>query len=278
MINVLYAGNIAVFDGLLISLLSLAKHTKEPFTAYVLTMDLHQIDAKYIPITDEQIALIQSEIEKYNVQNKIIKLDITQIYLSVFDGSKNNEISRCTPYAMLRLLASMLDLPSKIIYLDVDTIINNDIGELYNIDISNYEVGAVRDIMFVNFVGFFNYFNSGVMLLNLDKIRQTKSFEKAIELCIHKRMAFADQDALNKSIKHRLMIPYKFNWFRQKCKYYPEIVVHHMCNARQPGNQKHRIKPWGDDLKYFVQQFPMYTDLLDECHKIKEQLGNDKDE
>lgn len=210
MINVFYAGNIAVFDGLLISTLSIAKHTKEPFTAYVLTMDLHQIDEKYIPITDEQIALIQSEIEKYNSQNKIIKLDITQTYMSVFNDSKNSK-TRCTPYTLLRLLAPRLDLPSKIIYLDVDTIINNDIGELYNIDISNYEVGVVRDIMLVNFVGFFNYFNAGVMLLNLDKIRQTKSFEKAIDLCIHKRMLFADQDALNKSIKHRLMIAYKFN-------------------------------------------------------------------
>ena len=270
MINVLYAGNIKVFDGLLISLTSLAKHTKQPFTAYVLTMDLQEIDQAYMPIQDNQIALLKSVITKYNPENKIVKIDTTDLYHQIFDNSKNNEVSRCTPYAMLRLLAPHLPLPNKIIYLDVDTIVNGDIAELYAIDVSKHEAGVVRDIMFVNFVGFFNYFNSGVMLLNLDKIKQTGSFDKAIEMCKAKRMAFADQDALNKYIKYRLMIPYKFNWFRHKCKYNDNIVVHHLCNARQVGNTKHRIKPWETDL--FVLSFPMYKDLIDECQDIKKQL------
>ncbi len=270
MINIMYAGNIKVFDGLLISLVSLAKNTKSPFTAYVLTMDLHEIDPVYVPITDEQIEFLQKTINKYNKDSKIIKIDTTKEYHQFFDDGKNQK-TRCTPYTLLRLLAPHLDLPEKIIYLDTDTIINNDISSLFNIDVSNYEAGVVRDIMFVNFVGFWNYFNAGVMLLNLKKIRETKSFDKAIYLCKHKKMSFADQDALNKSIKYRLMIPYKYNWFRHKCKYSDDIVVHHLCNARQKGKVRNRIKPWHTEL--FLQSFPMYADLLNECLEIKKQIS-----
>ena len=267
MINLLYAGNAQIFDGLLISLYSLAQNTKQPFTAYVLTMDLSEIDPAYIPISDNQIQVLQNVIAKFNSQNKIVKVDTTKLYHQVFDDGKNTDIPRCTPYTLLRLLAPKLNLPSKIIYLDVDTIINHDISELFDIDVTNFEVGAVRDILFVNFVGFFNYFNAGVLLLNLDKIRQTKSFDRAIDIYKAQKLSFADQDALNKVIKHRRMLPYKFNWFRHKCKYNTDIVVHHLCNARQKGNTRRRIKPWQTEL--FLQSFPVYTSLVNDCLRIK---------
>jgi lipopolysaccharide biosynthesis glycosyltransferase len=271
MINLLYAGNAKIFDGLLISLYSLAQNTKQPFTAYVLTMDLKELDPAYIPISDRQIEVLQNVITKFNNQNKIIKVDTTKLYHQVFDDGKNTDIPRCTPYTLLRLLAPKLNLPSKIIYLDVDTIVNHDIEELFNIDITNFEVGAVRDILFVNFVGFFNYFNAGVLLLNLDKIKQTKSFDIAIDIYKAKKLSFADQDALNKVIKYRRMIPYKFNWFRHKCKYNTNIVVHHLCNARQKGNTRRRIKPWQTEL--FLQSFPIYTSLINDCLKIKKEAN-----
>lgn len=270
MINLMYAGNIKVFDGLLISLVSLAKHTKEPFTAYVLTMDLHEIDPIYIPISDYQIEFLQSVVQKYNKDNRIIKIDTTKEYHTFFADGKNQK-TRCTPYTLLRLLAPHLELPKKIIYLDTDTVINNDIGELYNIDITNYEVGVVRDIMFANFVYFRNYFNAGMMLMNLKMLKETKAFDKAAYLCKTKKLAFADQDALNRSIKHRLMIPYKFNWFRHRCKYNDDIVVHHMCNARQKNNVHHRIKPWETEL--FLESFPMYRELIEECNELKKQMN-----
>lgn len=266
MINLMYAGNIKVFDGLLISLTSLAKNTKEPFIAYILTMDLQELNKDYIPISDTQIDILQEVISKYNKTNKIIKIDATKEYHQFFGDNKNQK-TRCTPYTLLRLLAPHLNLPDKILYLDVDTIINHDISELYNIDIENFEVACVRDIMFVNFIGFFNYFNAGMMLLNLKKIKETKSFDKATLLCKTRKLSFADQDALNKSIKYRKMIPYKYNWFRKRCKFSNDIVVHHLCNARQTKKTRVRIKPWQTEL--FLESFPMYTELLKECEEIK---------
>ncbi|HAJ77655.1 MAG TPA: hypothetical protein DCO89_01120 [Clostridiales bacterium] len=271
MINLFYAGNVKVFDGLLISLMSMSKHTKEELNVYLLTMDLKELNADYLPITDEQVAFLESIIKKSNSNSKITKIDVTKQYHDRFDNTVNKN-TRCTPYTLLRLLAPHLDLPDKIIYLDADTIINNDIKELFDIDVENYEAGVVRDIIFKNFVGFFNYFNAGVMLLNLKRIRESGAFDKAAKLCVTKKLAFADQDALNSSIKKRLMIPYKFNWFRKKCKYYDWIVVHHLCNARETGNTHHRIKPWHTEL--FVQSFPEYKDLINEFIETKKLFSN----
>ena len=267
MINIFYAGNVKVFDGLLISLLSMTKHTKEELNVYLLTMDLKEMNPDYLPINDKQVEFLQNLIQKVNSKSKITKLDVTKEYHKQFDSTVNKN-TRCTPYTLLRLLAPHLQLPDKIIYLDTDTIINNDIKELWDIDINGYEAGVVRDIMFKNFVGFFNYFNAGMMLLNLKEIRKSGAFDKASNLCVTKKLAFADQDALNNSIKKRLMIPYKFNWFRKRCKYYDWIVVHHLCNAREVGNSRHRIKPWHTEL--FEQSFPMYKSLIDECLQLKE--------
>jgi len=54
MINLLYCGNYKVFDGVLISLLSAVKHTKEAVHTYLLTMDLSDIDENFKPISEEQ--------------------------------------------------------------------------------------------------------------------------------------------------------------------------------------------------------------------------------
>lgn len=271
MINLLYAGNDRVFDGLLFSLLSLTKHTKEPIHAYILTMDLTNQNKDWKPISKRQIDILNNAIKKANPQNTIETIDVTEMYLSKLDGGANSK-NIFTPYAMLRLFApelKELNNIDKILYLDADTIINNDISVLYNEDISNFEAGVVRDILPRNRWYFHNYFNSGMMLINLTKVRETKAFEKSVELSYTKKMFFTDQDALNKNIKKRKMLNYKYNWFRKHCKYYDDIVVHHFCDARDVDNKKERIKPWHTEK--FLKAFPMYSSLVSEVQDIKKQ-------
>ena len=76
-----------------------------------------------------------------------------------------------TPYCFLRLFADLIpEIPEKILYLDTDTLIADDISELYAADISEYELGAVLDYYGHRFMGY-HYFNSGVLLLNMKNIR-----------------------------------------------------------------------------------------------------------
>lgn len=112
--------------------------------------------------------------------------------------------------AYYRLLAPDI-LPaslSKILYLDSDLIVNGSIFELYNYEISNYIVAAcagekkavsTKKRLELNSD---YYFNSGVMLINLDIWRQLNIGQKCIEF-IYKNpqmIILWDQDALNKVI------------------------------------------------------------------------------
>lgn len=272
MINLLYCGNDKVFDGLLISLLSATKHTKETIRAYILTMDLSDVDENYQPISENHRLFLEDVIKKQKPTSRVTLIDITQIYKNSMLNSKNLK-NHFTPYAQLRLFADTIpELPYKIIYLDTDTIVNGDLNELFKIDISDYELACVKDLY--NWLNPYRwkvkkYFNSGVLLLNMKNIKKTKLFKNARELVANKKMISPDQDALNFLVKSKLMLPEKFN---AKDKYYKDIVVHHFCNVRKKGNFFFRVKPWHVDL--VKEKMDAYNDLLDEYLTLKKQFNN----
>ena len=262
MINLLYCGHDKVFDGLMISLLSASKNTKEPLRAYVLTMDLSDIDKKYQPLTEQHRKYLEDMLKEQNQNSSVILLDITDIYKSSMLNSKNLK-NHFTPYAQLRLFADMLsEIPPKIIYLDTDTVVNGDIKQLYNISVADYELACVDDLY--NWLNPYrwkvrHYFNSGVLLLNMKAIKRTRLFKNARELVANKKMISPDQDALNFLVKRKLVLPEKFN---AKDKYYKDIVVHHFCNVRRKHHFFFRVKPWMVDL--VKEKMDAYNTLLDE--------------
>ena len=60
MINLMLAGNNKVFDGILISILSILKHCSEEIHMYILTMDLSNINDNYKAISDEHIIVLDA--------------------------------------------------------------------------------------------------------------------------------------------------------------------------------------------------------------------------
>ena len=87
---------------------------------------------------------------------------------------------------------------------------NSDISELYNIDVSNYEFAAVRE-KYGSWLISSDYFNAGVLLLNMKLIKETGLFEKARKLLRECKLIFADQDAIYYNITKKLLLPRKFN-------------------------------------------------------------------
>ena len=146
MINLLYCGNYKVFDGVLISLLSAVKHTKESVHTYLLTMDLSDIDENFKPISEAQRKFLEDMVKEKNANNSVKLIDITSLYKKSMLNSKNLR-NHFTPYAQLRLFADIVpEIPDKIIYLDTDTIVNSNLRELYYIDIHSYELACVKDL------------------------------------------------------------------------------------------------------------------------------------
>lgn len=102
----------------------------------------------------------------------------------------------------------------KVLYLDVDMIVQKDITTLFEIDLTDYVVGAVLDPRIITFdnswggilnykelglPGTARYFNTGLLVMNTKKWREQNVTEKIIE-CIDNNKKFAnypDQYGLN---------------------------------------------------------------------------------
>jgi lipopolysaccharide biosynthesis glycosyltransferase len=133
-------------------------------------------------------------------------------------------------------------LPStckKAIFLDCDLILETNIQELWEHDTNGTIIWAVRDVLIQTLsdpkgVKSYRelggcaespYFNSGVMLINLDLWRQEGVTEKAIDYLLKNRetMQHCDQEALNAVFIDRWneLDP---RWNQQGCIYWPEVL------------------------------------------------------
>lgn len=121
-------------------------------------------------------------------------------------------------YATL-FIPELLSDEDRVIYLDSDTIVVGSFKDLIGIDLKNNYCAAVLDVPLPNFkdkVGFSsqdNYYNSGVLLMDLDKLRKDNIQDKLVA-SIDKQVKYADQDVLNIVLKGRILtIPPKYNFF-----------------------------------------------------------------
>lgn len=268
MINLMLCGNDRVFDGMIITLLSISKNTKESLNVYIMTMDLTDVDEHFRPITQKHRSIIENMLKQRNAESKVTLVDETKIYKE--EMLKNiNRRTHYTPYIFLRLLSDKIkELPDKILYLDTDLVCYKDINTLYNIDMTSYEIAAARDYIGRKWIDL-DYLNSGVVLMNLKKIRETNSFDKCRKMCMTRRMALPDQTALNKCCKDKLILEDKYN---EQYKRKEDTVIRHfsMQLLYFPIIRPRNIKPWEIDKVHNILKINDYDDIYEEFLKIKE--------
>ena len=246
MINILFCGNYKVFDGALTELISITNKTSEAVNCYIYTMDVSRINPDFISMSDEQIDFLNKVIKSKNLENKVTKIDVTEIYEKEF-GHGKNENAYCTPYTLLRLFADIVpNMPEKLLYLDIDMMAAKDIAELYNTNIEKYEYAAVKEKYGSKIIRP-DYINAGMLLLNLNKIKETGLLEKARALIKKRKLPFADQDAIFWSTTSKLLLPRKFNEqasFRRQ-----DTVICHFCKRLmyKPYPHTENFKQWQID-------------------------------
>lgn len=170
---------------------------------------------------------------------------------------------------------------NKALYLDSDIIILEDIANLYNKDIGNSLVGAIPDDVIQNgrvfqeyvekVVGvssYKNYFNAGILLMNLDELRKFKFQEKFLYLLGTIKFSVAqDQDYLNRICKGRVTY-IEDSW-----------NVMPVPRKRKEGEELKLIhfnltyKPWYSDSVDYKELFWKYakkTEFFKEIQKIKD--------
>lgn len=146
-----------------------------------------------------------SECSKGNIAQlctENVCVDFLEVDKSLFENfyviAKHISLESCYRYCIERIKPDI----DKAIYLDCDTIVLGDIGGLFDIDISDVCAGVVDDVIresYIKSLGLSRYFNSGVMLLNLAKMREINAAQKLFEISakLSGKTKYLDQDALN---------------------------------------------------------------------------------
>lgn len=165
-----------------------------------------------------------NELSTENIHVSIIDVENDMKYVESIFGIINTVDTVVTKTAMLKfIIPDILKDMDKVLYLDGDTLIQSDLSALFGVDISEYYLAAVPDmgekfderrnyLARINAPGEF-YFNSGVMLLNLKKMREDNVNQSLIEYRKNGCNHYMDQDALNYVMGEKaLKLPYKYNF------------------------------------------------------------------
>lgn len=273
MIPICYCGNRRIFKGVLLSAMSVIKNTDDALDIILCTMDLSDICSDWLPFTNEQAELVDRLAKNKNKESRARILDMTDAYLEHLSGGANAR-NLYTPYATLRLLLDLYEVGDKLIYLDADVMCRKNINELYSIDIKEYELAAALDKMghfWINKA----YCNSGVLLMNMDMIKNTKLFERARELIKRKRMVMPDQSALNELASKKLILPYRFNEQRD---IKTDTVIKHFCKGFKLFGIVPRLynyKQWDIDMVHKRLKIFEFDDIYEEYDLIIKGLKSD---
>lgn len=178
-----------------------------------------------------------------------------------------HDYSRWSPVIFYRIFAcNVFPDIERMLYIDADTIIRDDLTEMYNTDLTGYVMGAVRDMARVEnpdsisgtYVREFKekylpraslYINSGVLLLNMPRMRER--LPKMLSLDIP--LKYPDQDILNAGLDGEILeLPLRYNIIPETeiaPKFTPEIVAGATENAAI--HHFYAIKPY-----YYNSDFP----------------------
>ena len=183
---------------------------------YTLTQDNRD---KFLELTNR----FKQIVKFYNVEE--LCADKINKYVELVPSVKDARVSRGAFFKFLipHILPAEAE---KVIYLDADIIVNLDINELWQIELGNKPLAAVLEIannseisrwsQYVgnNIVKEENYFNSGMMLMNLNVLRNE---EENILAGIkfrgkHPKFVLFDQEIFNQCFETRVLnLPVKFN-------------------------------------------------------------------
>ena len=149
-------------------------------------------------------------------------------------------------------IADLVDR-EKVLYIDSDTVINGDLKSIFSIDLSGFPVAAVRDID--------GSYNTGVLLIDIDKWRELSISEQCLEICSNKKneqleledfknsqsifnQLFQD-NCLELAKRYNVQVGYDLvafynHWHEHFNLEYDPLVIHYTTNR----------KPWNSSVSY----------------------------
>ena len=243
----------------------------------------YSIKVLYTNISEEN----KKKINKYKRENVNIEfVDLNYYIEKVKDKLYTRDYYTNTTYFRL-FIANLYPQYNKAIYLDSDIVVLGDIAELYNQDIGDNLVAAAPDDVIqtikvfqeyaekvVGVADYRNYFNAGILLMNLDEFRRFDFQNKFLYLLETIKFTVAqDQDYLNRLCKGKVKIidkawdkmPVANDDFDDK-----DLKIIHYNLAD---------KPWHyDNIRYkdYFWKYAKKTEYYNEICKIKENYSEEE--
>lgn len=219
---------------------------------------IFSVSVLYTNLDGKEQEKLKQFVENNNNEISFYKVDTTNM---IFPNVTSHYISS---EAYLRVLVGNY-LPksiSKILYLDSDMVVLGSIKELYDTDIEGQMLAAIYDANIMGYSERINrlgipanngYFNSGVMLLNMEYWRNKDIAKKSLDYIRNNanRIYNHDQDVLNVlAIGMWRPISFKWNMLNVFFLKNPPIPIGHNADLKQSLNDVRiahfsgPIKPW----------------------------------
>jgi lipopolysaccharide biosynthesis glycosyltransferase len=230
----------------------------------------------YRDIQSNNLELLKKQIVCFS------RFSIDFIDVSQYIKEYNLFVSRhLTVETYFRLLIPYL-LPdyNKAIYFDGDMICRIDVADLFDIDLGNNLVAAVRDVgvswyynpkhtedkksiyaLLLSLKNPENYFNAGMSILNIKQFRNILSIKELFDLVTSREWQVHDQDILNYLAEDKtLLLPFEWNFMRcdDWAMHLPEDLRKEYIAAEQNPKILH-YKPWKERFVPYFELFWNYA-------------------
>lgn len=282
-INICLASDANYMDYCFITILSILKNrkTEDKYDIMILTKE-NQDNYQHI--------LSKIQLEDNDISIRFISVDTTSDYYRNTRAYYSEVV-----YYRLLLLTEMFEKYDKIIYLDSDILLKNDISILWNTKMLNHPAAAVKDysiiaqnvmkvpVIFEKKIYSYQdyiknalklkrpewYFNGGMMLFNLKECRKRKDYEKLSTILSEHNYFLQDQDAMN-IIFNRQILLLDTGWNYLNCyelyqaEKNPQIQKVYEDLKTEGINLIHYIsgnKPWKDGTTSLKET---YTEIMNE--------------
>ncbi len=164
-------------------------------------------------ITDNNKELLANMLKNYDENNFSIRfVDVSKIF-SNLQLYTPGHVSIETYFRLI--IPQMMSAYPKILFLDCDLLIKEDVANLFNIDIGSNSIGATEECLMSALVGIYGkkvkkymkerlglknidkYFQAGVMILNISKFVKNHYSEELLKMVTNFDYDIVDQDAMN---------------------------------------------------------------------------------
>ncbi|MBR4014417.1 MAG: glycosyltransferase family 8 protein, partial [Clostridia bacterium] len=240
--------------------------------------DIHVLHTDITPETQAAMFRLQNE------NFKVTFDDVTDYLETIKEMMPLRDYYSKTTYYRL-FIAEMFPELDKVIYIDSDTVVQGDISEFFEYDISEYDLGACHEQAMVqeNVYGTYvevcmginrnAYFNAGVLLINCKRFREKNILERFIKLLgVYNFRVTQDEDYLNVLCKDQVkFLPQSWNM----------EVFGNITESPESFNIIHYImvaKPWHFHDCRFGDIFWSYAKKTEVYDEIKTILDNYTDE